>query len=432
MFKKTVLVGSMVFVLLFVMLASLNAGAFAFPNEFRPEGIPLPKAPFDLSETVDVSKEFLAKHELVRINQLDLPHGDPFEQTILQTSDHWWGAGIREGYGVLAVYARHYIDEALELPNDEPRILYAPTLRAPDPCPLEAGFAYHSSGSKYFYVYDLYYHNFTLDLTVAELKNEHYLSSEQYYEVGIAWDGNGWGVYLRDFSTGQMEGPIRYSSNSVNKGDGWDYYEAYYDGTWPNTAYLKASEIMVYLFDPYYGYYWDYNWGWSIFGTGYEINNWSGGGFNVPHSWINNYYEWWAGVGHFYVSSIVQTGTDNGGQLEHPEYIVGESPDGNYAHLICPSSGSTAKIIALMNAEATGKIKVYCYSQPGYVSDLYVYVSMDNYYWQQVGSKIGVGQTSPSWLDIGTYSGDFIYIAICGYDTTRPVNLYVDAVRADT
>lgn len=438
MIKKRVLAMSLVFLLLLIPISTFNAAAYGFPVENRPEEIPRPKPPFDPSKIRDVSKteEFTAKHKLGRMNQLDLPRDNPFEPAISQFTNHnHWGAGIREGYGILGAYARHYIDDGLELPSDETRILYAPTLRPPDPCPLEAGFAYTTGGARYFYVYDFYYGDFTdVDFTVAELENEHYLSSEHYYEVCIVWYDNTWGVYLLDFSTGYWD-RIYDNQNSVdNHGDGWDIYEAYYDTTWPNTPYLKASEIMVYLFDPYYyEFYWDYNWGWWIFGPGYEITNWPGG-FNVPHGWINQYYEWYAGVAHFWVSSIdwEKTSTYGGGILQNPENIIGESHDGNYAHLICQSSGASARIVGLMNTEATGHIKVYCYSQPGYVSDLYVYVSGNGYNWYQVGSMIGVGQTSPGWLDIGTYSGNFRYIAICGYDTSRPVNLYVDAVRADT
>lgn len=330
---------------------------------------------------------------------------------------------------MLGAFARQYVDDGLELENG---ILYAATLKPPDPCPLEVGFAYKSTGEKYLYVFDFYYYAFTnVDFTIQELRNEHYLSSENYYEVCIVWYDNTWGAYLRNFSTGYME-RIYDNPNNAEHGDGWDMYEAYFDGSWSDTPYLTSSELMVYIPDTYGGYFWDYNWGWSIFGPGYELSYWPGG-LNVPHNWVNQYYEWWVGLTPFSVSSIDwgKTSTYGGGVLENAANIVGESHDGNYAHFSCQTAGASARAVGIMNAESTGTVQVYCYSQSGYVSDLYVYVSIDGYSWYQVGSMIGVGQGTPNWLEIGTYSGNFWYIGIAVYDSTRPASLYVDAVRAD-
>jgi hypothetical protein len=86
-----------------------------------------------------------------------------------------------------------------------------------------------------------------------------------------------------------------------------------------------------------------------------------------------------------------------------------------------------------MNREAHGHIEIYGYSGPGgYYSDLYVYVSDDNQNWYQVGSMQTITATSPYWIDVGTYSGNFRYIKIVGYDSPDrwlSVCLWLDCVQ---
>jgi hypothetical protein len=336
----------------------------------------------------------------------------------------------------MGVYAQHTIDEFLTLPEN--CLLYAPTLRPPDPCPLEVGVKYWEDDEPFLFVYDHYLGIFTdVDFTADELRDEHYLTLQDTYDVCIIWQDNTWGAYLYDYNDNLWDRIYNQDNNKYLYAGGWDTYEVYFDSSWPSdTNYLKASNIMIYTSNGYepIQWYWDYNWGTWYSGPGYELANWPGG-FNVPHGWVNNFYEWWAGVENAYPSNINWADTFAGGYLENADGLLGPHPDGNCALLLDGYYNSGTRIVADMNTEATGEVYVYCYSEPGYMSDLYVYVSSDNYNWDQVGEWIpaGIGQTSPQWYDIGHYSGTFTYIAICGYYYTGdgPVYLYVDAVRVD-
>jgi len=129
----------------------------------------------------------------------------------------------------------------------------------------------------------------------------------------------------------------------------------------------------------------------------------------------------------FWMSSITFTGGYGSYAVDNPGNILGCSRDGNYAHLHACNYGDEAMIIGYMNADSQGHIYIYGYSGAGYYSDLYVYVSPDNSNWYYVNS-LRITANSPYSIDVGTYSSNFRYIAICGYDSSCSVCLYLDAV----
>lgn len=75
-----------------------------------------------------------------------------------------------------------------------------------------------------------------------------------------------------------------------------------------------------------------------------------------------------------------------------------------------------------MTSTATGHIYLYGYTT--IYSNVQVWVSYDNSNWYQVNS-FTVPPDSADWIDVGSYAGDFNYIAIVIYPTG---NLYVDTV----
>lgn len=134
----------------------------------------------------------------------------------------------------------------------------------------------------------------------------------------------------------------------------------------------------------------------------------------------------------YYVADIDWDGTgcDGGGYLGTPEFIIGSEEDQYFAHLHCSDYGDSAKIVGIMNEQASGHIELYGRDGPGgYYSDLYVFVSSDGVNWNQVGSVKTITQTSNYWIDIGTPQGSFQYIGVAGYDSANSVCLYIDAVR---
>jgi len=89
-------------------------------------------------------------------------------------------------------------------------------------------------------------------------------------------------------------------------------------------------------------------------------------------------------------------------------------------------------IVGSIGWEATGHVYLYGYSVWGFYSDLQVWVSNDYQNWDQVGYTQTITDTSPYWIDVGTPSGTFRYIAIVGYDSPErwlSVCLYLDSVR---
>jgi hypothetical protein len=139
------------------------------------------------------------------------------------------------------------------------------------------------------------------------------------------------------------------------------------------------------------------------------------------------------GIGDFnngYVESIVDSGiVGYSSSVTNENNLIGFSNDGQRANIGGANYGDGGYIIGEMNAIVGGHIYVNGYSDSGYYSNLYVYVSSDCSSWTQVGSYITVSQSTPYWIDIGVYLGGFRYITVMGYDTGNSVHLNLDCVR---
>jgi hypothetical protein len=133
------------------------------------------------------------------------------------------------------------------------------------------------------------------------------------------------------------------------------------------------------------------------------------------------------------ISSIVnsQTCGIGYGSVSNPTNLIG-TQNGNYAGIYGGNPGDGGEIVGQMNTLSGGNIYVYGYSTSGYYSNLYVYVSMDDNTWYQIGSYTTVSSTTPYWINAGSYMGDFKYIAVVGYDSYDSVNLHLDAVKVGT
>jgi len=132
---------------------------------------------------------------------------------------------------------------------------------------------------------------------------------------------------------------------------------------------------------------------------------------------------------------------EDGGVVNNHQYLRGSYHDANFAQIYCPDAEDMGQIIGTMNeGEASGKIEIYGKTQSGYDSELYVFRSNDYSNWYQVGSVQWITSTQPYWINVGTYSGNFIALAVVvycpwyeipGYGIYyyHPSNLYVDCVR---
>ena len=131
------------------------------------------------------------------------------------------------------------------------------------------------------------------------------------------------------------------------------------------------------------------------------------------------------------MSSIAQYSTWANGAVNNPSNLIGD-PDGYYAQIYGGNYNDGGNIVGWMNDVATGHIYLYGYSGDGYYTHLYVYVSYNNNNdWTQTSVQTVYGDGSgPYWIDCGSYSGSFRYIAIAAIDDNgMSANIFIDSVK---
>ena len=116
---------------------------------------------------------------------------------------------------------------------------------------------------------------------------------------------------------------------------------------------------------------------------------------------------------------------------DYRENLIGSSNDGQYAYLYAGYYGDTAWISGQTYMQATGHIELYGYSAPGYSSHLAVSVSNDGSNYDPVSEQY-ISQSSPGWIDCGTYAGSFGYIKIHVDADSGPSGIAIDSVRVHT
>ena len=132
----------------------------------------------------------------------------------------------------------------------------------------------------------------------------------------------------------------------------------------------------------------------------------------------------------YYVSSITHTQAYGYGAVNNQNGLTGNSNDGSYVQLWGGNYNDGGQIVGWMNQEAHGHIYLYGHSGDGYYTHLYVYVSYNNNNdWTQTSVQT-VSGTNDRWIDCGSYSGNFRYIAIVGIDNNgMSANIFLDSVK---
>jgi len=137
-------------------------------------------------------------------------------------------------------------------------------------------------------------------------------------------------------------------------------------------------------------------------------------------------YKTYATTG-YWVSGIVTTETYGAGAVYNPNGLIGNTNSGSYANLCGPNNGDGGAIVGYMNDEAHGKIHLYGYSAPEYQTHLYVYVSYDYQNWTLTKVQT-VNPDPPHWIDCGSHSSNFRYIAIAAIDDEGySANIHIDS-----
>jgi hypothetical protein len=129
------------------------------------------------------------------------------------------------------------------------------------------------------------------------------------------------------------------------------------------------------------------------------------------------------------VSSIASHSTYGYGSVNNPNGLIGNSNDGSYVQIYGGNGGDGGNIVGVMNGQATGTIYIYGYSASGYYTHLYVYVSTNDNTWTRTSVQT-VNPGSAGWINCGSYSGTFNYIAIAAIDDNgMSANLLIDSVK---
>jgi hypothetical protein len=112
--------------------------------------------------------------------------------------------------------------------------------------------------------------------------------------------------------------------------------------------------------------------------------------------------------------------------------LIGSSNDGSYVQLWGGNPGDGGQIVGWMSQTANGHIYLYGHSGPGYYTHLYTFVSYNNNYdWTQTSVQT-VSGTNDRWIDCGSYSGNFRYIAIAAIDDNgMSANIFIDSVKVN-
>jgi hypothetical protein len=311
--NKTIFLSVMILSLIILIFPINKLAGEILP---KPQPVEIP----DFSKSEDLREWCAEKYGYKSRDDLDiLPPKEPLvgdtnlkeesseSRSSRATYHKWWGAGIYQvRYAPLYLpqikggLAKHYIHDSLTLGTDEERTLYAPTLKAPNPNPLEVTTAYwynpYLGLQRFVGIWDWATERMDFEIRIYfdDLDDDGWTATDgvgEYYETAMAWYPalDEWVVFLHNFDNSSW--PIVYSQENddtiVDHNNGWDIYEVYYDTSWPETPYLRADEIQVF-------YVVSQTWAYNSWPSGYVRSYWPGG-FSLEHGFYNNYYDWYVG-----------------------------------------------------------------------------------------------------------------------------------------
>ncbi len=207
-----------------------------------------------------------------------------------------WDGSFDEG-----AFAYQEIHGDLELGDGGTRTLYAPTVTAPAPCPLESVTAYWdytdmetSRNWAVFtwnktYVEGVGYTNWPKVFPYEEFGDfTETVSGREFYYTDIVNNfDDTWSVYLWNFTLNNWQGIITVSeveSSPRQNQDGWNVWESITWSTdWPNMPEIRSDYLMIYNGASWV--YCTYFWGGRLYDN-------LPGNFDEPKTWNDYYYDW--------------------------------------------------------------------------------------------------------------------------------------------
>ena len=136
----------------------------------------------------------------------------------------------------------------------------------------------------------------------------------------------------------------------------------------------------------------------------------------------------------YYIKEVDSTSTSGIGAVSGANYITGVTADSNYAYLYTDyywGISGHAVLVGDIGWIGTGDVYLYGKTDSGISSKVQVWVSYNGVTYYQVGTEKTITNTSADWIDFGTYSNEFRYIAIsCLSDTSGEASRFsVDFAR---
>jgi hypothetical protein len=133
---------------------------------------------------------------------------------------------------------------------------------------------------------------------------------------------------------------------------------------------------------------------------------------------------------YYWVTGVLTTDIYGDANIDNPDNIRGNTYDEASAHMHAYDPGAHATIVGVMNGEIPpSDIYVYGRTSSGNTGHLYVYVSDDYSNWHLVNS-LTLTNTSPTWIEVGSYAGTFHYITVTSYYASSSTCVYIDSVIA--
>ncbi len=118
--------------------------------------------------------------------------------------------------------------------------------------------------------------------------------------------------------------------------------------------------------------------------------------------------------------------------IYYPSSILGKNPDGTYSNICALQYKSLGYIITELNSPGSGEVYISGYSDYGYASDFYVYVSPDDSHWYQLYNNY-IRTNTPYFIDCGNsngvYDGPINYVMVLGYDNGAQTSLELDSIQ---
>ncbi|MEW6143116.1 MAG: cohesin domain-containing protein [Chloroflexota bacterium] len=207
-----------------------------------------------------------------------------------QQDQQYWGTKMKGGLSVTGVEARQKISTTLTV-GDSNDWLYAPTLMAPDFCPVESVTVYHKNWfqimERQWRVWDHVLGDFQYALDLDDWFIDNYVR-DGCYKTQVIKYGISWWVMLYNYSYSVWE--IKYSRDGGQSifDFGWDWWEEWgMAHDWPAIPEIRSKDLQAYV----NGY-------WYVVNARYGLEHYSDP-FNTTYDygWTTPYREWYIGTG---------------------------------------------------------------------------------------------------------------------------------------